>query len=215
MPRTEAFEAYSQEYEAWFETHQELYEAEIKTIEKLLLPFENGVEIGIGSGRFALPLGIKAGIEPSEKMAHIARSKGLEVIEGIAEKLPLKDENYDFVLMVTTICFVDDALQSLKEIYRILKPGGFVIIGFVEKHSELGKLYEKNRRESRFYKEATFYGAKEVIGLLEKSGFGEISSCQTLFGKTLEDVKTDIKKGHEEGAFVAVRGVKPPRPDKG
>ncbi|MDD2450285.1 MAG: class I SAM-dependent methyltransferase [Sulfurovum sp.] len=209
MPKTEAFEAYSEEYEAWFETHQELYEAEIRTIQKLLLPFEHAAEIGIGSGRFALPLGIRIGIEPSPKMAKMAQAKGLEVIEGFAEKLPLMDERYDFVLMVTTICFVDDALQSLKEIYRILKPGGFVIIGFVDKDSELGKLYEKNRRESRFYKEATFYGAKEVIGLLEESGFGEISSCQTLFGKTLEDVKTDIKEGHDEGAFVAIRGLKP------
>ncbi|MDD3591783.1 MAG: class I SAM-dependent methyltransferase [Sulfurovum sp.] len=215
MSRTEAFEAYSEEYEAWFETHHELYEAEIKTIQTLLLPFEKGIEIGIGSGRFALPLGIRTGIEPSKKMALIAQSKGLEVIEGIAEELPVKDERYDFVLMVTTICFVDDALRSLKEIYRILKPGGFVIIGFVEKHSELGKLYEKNRRESRFYKEATFFSAKEVIGLLEKSGFKEINSCQTLFGKTLEDVKTDIKEGHEEGAFVAIRGVKEPSSKKG
>jgi SAM-dependent methyltransferase len=215
MPKTEAFEAYSEEYEAWFETHQELYEAEIRTIQKLLLPFEHAAEIGIGSGRFALPLGIRIGIELSPKMAKMAQTKGLEVIEGFAEKLPLMDERYDFVLMVTTICFVDDALQSLKEIYRILKPGGFVIIGFVDKDSELGKLYEKNRRESRFYKEATFYGAKEVIGLLEESGFGEIISCQTLFGKTLEDVKTDIKEGHDEGAFIAIRGVKPPRPGKG
>ncbi|HEO98810.1 MAG: class I SAM-dependent methyltransferase [Campylobacterales bacterium] len=215
MPRTEAFEAYYEEYETWFETHSKLYEAEIKTIQKLLLPFEHGVEIGIGSGRFALPLGIKTGVEPSGKMAKIAQSKGIEVIEGVAEKLPLKDERYDFVLMVTTICFVDDALQSLKEIYRILKPGGFVIIGFVDRHSELGKLYEKNRRESRFYKEATFFSAKEVIGLLEKSGFEEISSCQTLFGKTLEDVKTDIKEGHDEGAFVAIRGVKESSSRKG
>lgn len=208
MARTEAFEKYSGEYEAWFETYPELYEAEIKTIQKLLLPFENGVEIGIGSGRFALPLGIKKGIEPSKKMAQIARSKALEVIEGCAEKLPLEDERYDFVLMITTICFVDDALQSLQEIYRILKPGGFVIIGFVEKDSELGKRYEKNRKESRFYKEATFYSAEEVISLLEKAGFGGITSCQTLFGKTLDDVKTEIREGSGEGAFIAIRGMK-------
>ncbi|MFT7824245.1 MAG: class I SAM-dependent methyltransferase [Sulfurimonas sp.] len=208
MPRTEAFEKHSQEYEAWFEIHPKLYEAEIKTIQTLLLPFENGVEIGIGSGRFALPLGIKKGIEPSKEMAQIARCKGLEVIEGIAENVPLEEGRYDFVLMITTICFVDDALQSLKEIYRILKPGGFVIIGFVEKDSELGKLYEKHRRESRFYKEATFYSTEEVTALLEKAGFHEIEACQTLFGKTLESVETDIKTGSDEGAFIAIRGIK-------
>ena len=208
MPRTEVFEKYHKEYDAWFDRHPKIYEAEIKTIEKLLLPFEKGIEVGIGSGRFALPLGIKTGIEPSKKMTMAARSKGLEVIEGIAEKLPLKNETYDFVLMVTTICFLDDALQSLREIHRVLRPGGFVIIGFVDINSDLGKLYEKERMKSRFYKEATFFSEKEVIDLLKKSGFKEIKSYQTLFGRILEDVKTDIKEGSNGGGFVAIRGIK-------
>ncbi len=208
MPKIEPFEKHPQEYEAWFENHPKVYESEIKTIQKLLLPFERCIEIGIGSGKFALPFGIKTGIEPSKKMAEIAQSKGIEVIDGIAEKLPLESETYDCALMVTTICFVDDPLQSLKEIYRILTPGGFVIIGFVERDSAIGKLYEENQLKSRFYKEAIFFTAKEVTELLEKSGFHDIQSYQTLFGETLDNMQTFVKEGSGEGAFVAIRGKK-------
>jgi SAM-dependent methyltransferase len=208
MPKTGPFERFPQAYEAWFDRHPNLYEAEIEAIKSILPPYEKGIEIGIGSGRFALPLGIMTGVEPSAKMAEIARSKGIEVIEGVAEALPVEDESFDFALMVTTICFVDDPLLSLQEIRRILKPEGYVIIGFVDRDSALGQLYEKNREESRFYREARFYSADEVAGLLKKAGFAEVVSAQTLFGETLEQMETSVKKGSGEGAFVAVRARK-------
>ncbi|WP_296824356.1 class I SAM-dependent methyltransferase [Sulfurovum sp.] len=208
MPKTEAFEKFPQAYEAWFEKHSTLYNAEIEAIKKLLPAFKNGIEIGVGSGRFAVPLGIRTGVEPSTKMAEIARTKGINVIEGIAEDLPVKNETFDLALMVTTICFVDDPLLSLQNIYQILKPDGYVIIGFVDRKSELGKKYEKNRRNSRFYGEARFYDVNEVIGLLKKAGFSEIVCTQTLFGKDLEHMDTSVKKGYGEGAFIALRARK-------
>jgi len=208
MPKTESFEKYSQDYEEWFEKHQELYDAEIKAIKKLLPPFANGIEIGVGSGRFAVPLGIGTGIEPSTKMAEIARSRGITVIEGVAEDLPVEDEAFDLALMVTTICFVDDPLISLKEMYRILKPGGFLILGFVDRDSELGRLYEKNRNQSRFYQNARFFSTNEVILLLKKAGFSQIICAQTLFGKDLDHMQTTVKEGCSEGAFVVIRAQK-------
>lgn len=208
MPKTEPFERFPQAYETWFEKHPMLYEAEIEAIRTLLPPFEKAIEIGVGSGRFALPFGIMTGVEPSAKMAEIARSKGMEVIEGVAEALPVEDESFDFALMVTTICFVDDPFLSLQEIRRILKPEGCVIIGFVDRDSALGQQYEKNREESRFYGEARFYSADEVAGLLKKAGFAEVVCAQTLFGETLEQMETAVKKGSGEGAFVAIRACK-------
>ncbi len=208
MPKTKAFEIFSHEYEAWFEKNSLLYDAEIEAIRKLLPPFKNGIEIGIGSGQFAVPFGITTGIEPSVKMAEIAESKGINVIKGVAEDLPVGNETFDFVLMVTTICFVDDPLRSLQEIYRILKPDGYVIIGFVDRDSALGQQYEKNRLHSRFYKEARFYSTDEVIRLLEKAGFSEIVCTQTLFGTDLEHMDTVVKKGYGEGAFIALRARK-------
>ena len=208
MPRTEPFDKFSGDYDAWFEKHPEIYAAEIDAIRRLLPPFENGIEIGVGSGRFATPFGIKEGIEPSGKMAEIARSRGIHTIKGVAEALPLADASHDLVLMVTTICFVDDVLQSLKEINRILQPGGSVIIGFVDRVSKIGQYYVQHRNESRFYASATFYSAQEVRRLLEAAGFSDVSCVQTLFGSSLQDAGTSVEEGSGSGGFVVMRGEK-------
>ncbi|WP_456432993.1 class I SAM-dependent methyltransferase [Nitratifractor sp.] len=208
MAKIEPFENYTDRYEAWFEEHRELYRWEIEAVRQLLPPFADGVEIGIGTGRFALPLGIDKGIEPSAKMAEVAREKGLEVIPGTAEEIPLPDESVDFALMVTTICFVDDPPKALREIWRILRPGGWVIVGFVDRDTPLGRYYLEHRSESRFYAPATFFSAREVADLLREAGFGEITAVQTLFGERLDAMEGGVRPGWGEGAFVVIRGRK-------
>ena len=47
-----------------------------------------------------------------------------------AESLPFADSQFDFVLMFTTICFLDDIETAFNEVYRVLKSGGSLIIGF-------------------------------------------------------------------------------------
>ncbi len=204
-PNIEPFEKLSEHYDRWFEEHSGVYAEELKAIEKLLPQFEKGVEIGVGTGRFAKPLGLKIGVEPSEKMARIAKERGVEVVSGRAEALPFDDESFDFVLMVTTICFMDDAKKAMEEIYRILRPGGHVIVGFVDKDTPLGRLYQKNREESRFYKNARFFSTEEVLSLLEQSGFHDCKAVQTLFGEDLSDMQGGVRPGYSKGAFVAIR----------
>jgi SAM-dependent methyltransferase len=53
----------------------------------------SGVEIGVGTGLFAVPLGILIGVEPSPRMAELARYRGIEVLENVAEELPFADLN--------------------------------------------------------------------------------------------------------------------------
>ena len=209
MAKISAFEKHRDRYEEWFEEHGPLYEEELRALRRLLPPFEKGVEIGVGTGRFAEPLGIEEGVEPSPKMAEVAKARGIEVAQGVAEALPLRSESYDLALMVTTICFVDDPREALREIYRILKPGGHVLLGFVDKETPLGHLYQKNREKSRFYREATFYSTREVLELLKEAGFGDCEAAQTLFGPDLEHMEGGVKEGYGQGAFVAVRCQKP------
>jgi len=208
MPKTAPFDTYTNQYEEWFEKHPDLYRWEIEAIEALLPYFENAVEIGIGTGRFAIPLGIRTGVEPSAQMAARAMEKGLEVIPGTAEELPLADESVDLALMVTTICFVDDPKRVFEEIHRILKPGGSVLVGFVDRETPLGRFYLEHKEESRFYAPATFFGAQEVKGLLEAAGFVNLREVQTLFGPDLEHMEGGVRPGHGEGAFVVIRGEK-------
>jgi len=163
MARTEPFERYSKEYDGWFIKNKDIYRAELDAVKSLVPSDKFGVEIGVGSGRFALPLGIKVGVDPSKKMVEISRKKGIQVYEAVAEQLPFNDKTFDFVLMITTICFVDDLVKSFKEAYRVLKTDGFIVVGFVDKESELGKRYQLKSKKSKFYKDAN----------LVKNGYGE------------------------------------------
>ena len=142
MPKTEPFEKHSEAYDEWFEKNRDLYEAELEAIRELIPPPEaEGMEVGVGSGKFAAPLGIKIGVEPSEKMAIKARKRGITVYPGIAEDLPFPDGRFDFVLMVTTICFVDDVIKSFVEAFRVLKPGGCIIVAVSYTHLTLPTIY--------------------------------------------------------------------------
>lgn len=133
MPKIEPFEKNILKYEDWFKENKYAYQSKVNETKDILPNFDNGIEIGVGSGKFALPLGIKLGIEPSFEMRKIAESRGIRVIDGVAENLPLEDESFDLVLMVTTLCFLDDPRKAFSEVYRILKPQGFFINGFVDK----------------------------------------------------------------------------------
>ncbi len=208
MPKTLPFELYTRKYEIWFEENIPLYLSELNLL-KELIHGDMTIEVGCGSGRFAIPLGIKIGIEPSYKMAGLSRAKGLDVIIGIAESIPLMDEIADTVLMVTTICFVDDVIKSLMEIYRILKRNGKVVIGFVDRDSELGKFYESIKDKNPFYKYAKFFSCSDVINFLKSTGFKDIRTYQTLFG-SIDRIaeKQQFQEGCGKGGFVAISASK-------
>mgnify|MGYP000884142628 CR=1 FL=1 len=209
MAKYEPFQKNAEKYDEWFDKNKYYYESELQAVKELLPGIQNGIEIGVGSGRFASPLGIKLGVDPSSRMRKIAQKRGIEVIEGVAESLPFDNERFDFVLMVTTICFLDNVESALIEVYRVLKPGGYLIIGFIDAESPLGRLYEKHKKESTFYKDATFYSVKKVVLYMEKAHFKDFSFRQTLFQQRneLKDIEP-VKRGYGEGSFVVVRGVK-------
>ena len=199
------FDLYYQDYENWFEKHPDIYKAEIETI-KTLLPKGKGMEVGVGSGRFSAPLGIRFGIEPSKKMAEIAKNKSIEVVEITAEKMDFKQE-FDFILMVTTICFVKDPLKTIQNCYKALKKGGYLLIAFVDLDSPLGKMYEKNKHKSKFYAPATFFTKKDIINLMKKAGFKSFECKENLYGDNLDNLKFEINDCNG-GAFKVVRGKK-------
>lgn len=209
MPKTEPFEKYTDRYENWFERNRYVYHSEINAIREVLPDFKDGVEIGIGSGRFAEPLGIKFGIEPSSKMRKIARSKGIKVVKSVAENLPFKDCSFDLALMVTTLCFLDDEVKAFREIYRVLRYGGYFINGFIDENSRVGRIYQKNKQKSVFYRIANFFNTEEVVKLLKKTGFKDFKYRQTVFN-TLDNINKveKVEEGYGEGSFVVIRAQK-------
>lgn len=182
-----------------------MYQSELTAVRQLLPKQGLGIEIGVGSGRFAAPLGIPWGVEPSYNMSVLARARGVRVVDGVGEALPLKKARFDFVVMVTTICFLDDTQKALAEIRRVLRPNGRVIIGFVDKLSPLGRTYEKYKDQSAFYKAANFFSVDEVVVCLKQSGFRDFKFRQTIF-QPLNEIKQAeaVRSGYGEGSFVVI-----------
>lgn len=209
MPRIEPFERHTDTYEAWFDQHPHAYTSELEAVRSLLPPGE-GAEIGVGSGRFAGPLGIRRGVEPSSRMRELARRRGIQAIAGVAEALAFPDRSLDFLVMVTTICFVDDPLRSLAEAFRVLRPGGRLLVGFVDRESSLGQRYQTMKAGHPFYSVATFFSAPEVEALMRDAGFEALEFRQTLFNDP--DALTGpepVLDGYGQGAFVVVSGRRP------
>ena len=206
----EVFERYAEGYDAWFERNRFAYESEMRAVAGMLPRHGLGVEIGVGTGRFAAPLGIKLGVEPSRAMGEIARERGIQVIRAVAEALPIADTAFDFVLMVTTLCFLDDAGLSLRQTCRVLKEKGVLILGFIDWGSRWGRRYLRRKAESVFYREARFYSVDEVVRMMETAGFTEFACVQTVFQEVHRlEAPEPTRPGHGEGSFVVLRGTKP------
>jgi SAM-dependent methyltransferase len=215
MARTAPFERHTRRYEHWFERHEAAYLSELRVLRELLPDPGLALEIGVGTGRFAEPLGIAVGIDPSLGMLEHARRRGIGAVCAVAEALPFGSGAFDHALVVTTICFVDDAQVMLLEACRVLKPEGAIVIGFIDRTSRLGRHYEAHRQESVFYRDAVFFSADEVGRLLSETGFGERTWRQTLAKPLAEMVEVEPSRpGFGDAAFVAVRAVKNGKTDR-
>lgn len=209
MAGIETFDRATGRYEAWFLKHRNAYQAELRAVRELTAVAGSAIEIGVGSGRFAAPLGIPLGLDPSPGMLAIARTRGIETILGVAEDLPFSGSSFDLVLMVTTVCFLDDVQQAFREARRILRRGGNIVLGFVDRASPLGQSYFAHHNESLFYRSARFYTVEEVLRYLADTGFDEPRFRQTLFAPLIDTRRQEpVSEGHGEGSFVVVRATR-------
>lgn len=211
MGQIALFDKHVATYEKWYEDYREVYQSELLAIRGQLakLP-ENirGIEVGLGTGRFAAELGIKEGVEPSSAMAEKAINRGVEVIKGFAAQLPYGDLQFDFVLFVT-VCHLDEMKFALKEANRVLKPKGSILIGFLDKDQSIAKEYIAKRHRSTFFAKANFYTVERMVTLLKEAGFKDLEFNQTLFGNLDEIKKVQLPKiGYGEGSFVVVKASK-------
>lgn len=139
------------------------------------------LDIGCGDGELALRFwecGARStGIDASPEMIEAARARAnhrqapvaFEV--AAAEQLPFESEHFDVIVAVTTLCFIRDAASVFREVARVLRPGGRVIIG------ELGRwnTWAAVRRirawtGSVLWRRAKFRTQRELRSLAENAG---------------------------------------------
>jgi len=200
------FEEISKEYDQWFDENPFTFQSELEAV-KYFTPIEGkGIEIGIGTGRFAKELGIRFGIEPSESMAKYAKERGIEVIVGEAENMPYNNQTFDFAIMVAVDPFVKNIEKVYSEIYRILKPDGKLVVGTLHKNGAVANKYI-SMTDSEVYRNALFHTIEETLNQLKASGFKTFQTCQTLTQIKPEMLELPIT-GHDKGSFVAIEAKK-------
>jgi len=203
------FDNHAAEYEEWFERNKFAYLSELELLKALIPKHGRNLEVGIGTGRFAAPLAIGFGIDPSENMLKLAGNPDLRVAVARGEQIPFKDGVFDYVLIMVTICFVDDPNRVLEESGRVMANGGMIAIGIIDRDSWLGKIYLAKKDKSKFYREANFFSAGEIAELLRNSNFKDISVYQTIFEPpgAIKSVQ-NYREGSGEGGFAVICGYK-------
>jgi ubiquinone/menaquinone biosynthesis C-methylase UbiE len=105
-----------------------------------VVPLAKGrvLEIGIGTGlnlehydkaRIERLVGLDPGLEMHPQARRRSRRAAIEVeLVGLsAERIPYDDGSFDTVLVTYSLCTIGDPLSALKEMRRVLRPGGRLI----------------------------------------------------------------------------------------
>ena len=139
-------------------------------------------------------------------MGEVALRRGIDVINAKAENIPVMDQTYDLVAMITVDCFLDDILKAFSEVWRILESNGYFIIAFIDKATNLGQLYDEKKKSNIFYKNAKFHSSTEIITVLKNTGFKIIDKRQTIY--SLHNIIHESKSGVGEGVFAIIKAKK-------
>ncbi|MDF0590959.1 class I SAM-dependent methyltransferase [Candidatus Methanocrinis natronophilus] len=201
-------------YDRWFERNRAAYLSELAAVRSLTPPFRLGLEVGVGTGRFAAPLGVSVGLDPSLPMMEVARERGVLCVRGVAERLPFRDGAFDLLLMVTVDFLLRERAVAFQEAERVLAAGGSIVVGFIDGDSPLSRRYEAEKgrdgggEDDRggFYGDARFLSSEEMASLLKGAGFGDLAFAETLFSEPEDMIYLEPPiPGCGRGSFVVVR----------
>lgn len=127
----------------------------------------NILDVGCGTGLLMTELkeyNIE-GIDVSPRAVAFCKERGLtNVTEGSAEHIPRPDNQYDVILALDVIEHIKDDLGSLREMKRVLKPGGYLIL-FVPAFMFLWSVTDDNSHHFRRYTREELCRKVEQAGL--------------------------------------------------
>ena len=213
------FDQAASEYDSWYLTDAGKHVLKVEN--DLLLKVIGNVsnlkvlDIGCGTGihsKVVSDLGNDViGVDLSEKMLDEAMEKScgnLSFIKMDSSNLLFDDNSFDLVISLAMIEFVREPLKVLEEALRVLKPGGMMVIGTIQKGSKFANMYEsKFFKENTVFKYASFFTKDDLKNMFPRY---YISSDECLFNSYEEilnnpDLK-DLKNGI--GSFIIHKWIK-------
>src|SRR4051794_36812515 len=170
------------------------------------------LDVGCGTGANLLMLsqyGDAEGVDVSEDALAFCRERGLTNVKlGAAEKLPYDDDTFDLVTALDVVEHLDDDLAGLREMHRVLRPGGRVLL-FVPTFMFLWGLQDDVSNHRRRYRLPELQSVLEQAGFeIERTTYANITFFfPILFARKLMRV-TGIKAESENNINVsALNGV--------
>ena len=203
----DVFDRYYKEYDNWFEINKNIYASELECVKKAVPETGEGIEIGVGTGRFASKLNIRFGIDPSAQMLGIAKKRGVNCVKAFGENAPFKDNVFDFAVVLFTLSFVKNVNKVFSEINRIVKKGGYIVCGIIDKDSFLGEYYMQ-QLNSKFYTKCKFLSTLELVDICKNNNILITEVYQTLFKipELIKDMEP-VKVGFGDGGYVVTKGI--------
>lgn len=158
------------DYDSWYQTPLGQYVDAVETASAFnLLPPNRGwyvLDAGCGTGNFSYKLAAHGcrvvGIDISDMMLAVARAKkaGSQfpiVFERMdISRLTFADNIFDAVYSLAVFEFLSEPEQAFREMFRVLRPGGRLLIGTINRESSWGKLY----MSEEYQKDTVFRYAK-------------------------------------------------------
>jgi ubiquinone/menaquinone biosynthesis C-methylase UbiE len=152
---------------------------EYNTLQSMLelRPTDNLLDVGSGDGfwtvRFARHCAKVTGLEPDEQMLALAHTlyqrSNVEYVQGSAESIPYPNSTFDKVVSVSCLEHFADPLQGLREIARVLKPGGRLAISVDSLLPENSPLAFRQWHARRHF--VTHYFSREqLLGMTKEVG---------------------------------------------
>jgi ubiquinone biosynthesis O-methyltransferase len=149
------FDKEANSYDSWYESKMGSYVDEIETDLALsMFKAEKGItvlDVGCGTGNFSVKLakmGCKVvGIDVSDEMLEIARKKAeeqdldIEFFNMDVYELKFEDDRFDAAFSMAAFEFIKEPQKAVDEIFRVVKKGGHILVGTINKDSKWGELY--------------------------------------------------------------------------
>lgn len=172
-------------YDFWYDTAggKALLATEVACVRPLLAPLPRPhLEIGVGAGRFAQALGIDYGIDPAPSALELARRRGVATVLGMGERLPFRNAGIGGVLLAFSLCFVRDPSQLLREVRRVLRPDGGLVLDVLLKGTPWADAYAVRAAAGHpIYSAAHFYTGDQLETLWSDAGLHVTGYQSSLF----------------------------------
>jgi len=225
---------YPPRYDAWYDRPLGRYcfAREVPAVVRALQPHTDQlyVEVGAGSGRFAdavAETGARVvATDPDPRMAAFARAvrRGTPELWAAApgQALPFPDDTFHGAFTVTALCFAPAHQAMVREMARVVRPGGRVVLGELNALAPW-QLWRRLKaiRPGSPYRFAHFHTVRGLTALLREAGLRDVRHETLLYwmpwsGPALRVAPLVERIGQRLapglGSFVVIHGTVPERP---